>query len=99
MSPRDRFRELFDQTRLWLIVGIGIKRWLVLVALATLILGVGAFSFAVELVARGILPRDIYNGLTLQFLPETARIAIFLVVGVGLLLFSLAGLSSAVDVQ
>ena len=94
MSFRERIRELIAQTRLWLMVGIGIKRWLVLVAFATLVLGVGAFSFAVELVSRGILPRDIYNALTLQFLSDTARIAIFLFAGLGLLLFSLAGLSS-----
>ena len=94
MSPRERIRELIAQTRLWLMVGIGIKRWLVLVALATLILGVGALSLAIEMVVRGILPRDIYNALTLQFLSESARITVFLIGGVGLLLFSLAGLSS-----
>ncbi len=95
MPTSARIKQFLSSLRVWMIVGIRIKRWLVLVAIATLILGVGALYFAIELVKIGIVSRRTYDLLTLQFLPDWARIALFLLLGLLLLVYALTQLGTS----
>lgn len=81
-----------NSLRLWLIVGIGIKRWLLLLAFATLLTGVGTLYFALELVQAGFIPDSFYAVVTLSFLPSWLRVMIFLIFGIGLAALALVRL-------
>lgn len=87
-----RLKQFATSLRVWLIVGIGIKRWLVLVALGTLILGAGFLYLVVELVQMGIVPRQLYDLIALEALPDLMRVAVFLSVGFLLLVIALTQL-------
>ncbi len=70
------------QTHLkWLTPGIGVKRWLLLLALGVGLLSLGG---AYALRAAYPLPRYFYY-LTLQFLPRSVRAVFFLVAAVGVI--------------
>lgn len=76
----------------WLKPGLGIKRWLLFLALGVGLLSLGsAFAFR----AFYPLPRYFYY-LTLQFLPRPLRASIFLFVGVGLIIYGLWGFNRAI---
>ncbi|MBE2221780.1 MAG: YvcK family protein [Anaerolineae bacterium] len=73
----------------WLFLGMGIKRWLLLLGVGVLIAGMG-FVYAILLINQeGWLPKPVYDLLTLQFLPHFWRMALPLLVGGGLILLSL----------
>ncbi len=76
----------------WLRPGLGIKRWLIFLAL-----GVGMLSLGGAFALRTLypLPRYFYY-LTLQFLPQVLRAAIFLFTGIGLIGFGLWGFNRAI---
>ena len=76
----------------WLKPGLGIKRWLIFLALGVGMLSLGgAFAFR----ALYPLPRYFYY-LTLQFLPRILRATIFLVIGIGLISFGLWGFNRTI---
>ena len=76
----------------WLKPGLGIKRWLLFLALGVGLLSLGsAFAFR----AFYPLPRYFYY-LTLQFLPRLLRASIFLLAGVGLIVYGLWGFNRAI---
>ncbi len=80
------------QTHLkWLMPGIGVKRWLLLLALGVGLLSLGG-TYALR--AAYPLPRYFYY-LTLQFLPRSVRAACFLVAAVGTIGYAIWGLSRA----
>ncbi len=80
------------QTHLkWLTPGIGVKRWLLLLALGVGLLSLGG---AYALRAAYPLPRYFYY-LTLQFLPRSVRAVFFLVAAVGVIGYAIWGLSRA----
>ena len=81
------------QTHLtWLRPGLGIKRWLIILALGVGLLSLGgAFAFR----AFYPLPRFFYF-LTLQFLPRIIRAAVFLLVGIGFISWGLWGFNRAI---
>ena len=88
----ERVRRWIGSLRLWLNVGIGIKRWLLVLALATLLAGVGALYLVIELQQQGLISKATYDLLTLRFLSDWSRIVLFLGVGSGLVIFSLVRL-------
>lgn len=72
----------------WLFVGMGVKRWLLILGVGALIAGMG-FVYAILLVNQaGWLPQSIYDLLTLQFLPYFWRMLLPLLVGGGIILLS-----------
>ena len=76
----------------WLQPGLGVKRWLGLLAL-----GVGLISLGGALVLRAQYPRPAYfYYITLQFLPHPLRVALFLFVGLGCIVWSLWGINRAI---
>lgn len=81
------------QTHLtWLRPGLGVKRWLLLLAL-----GIGLLSIGGALALRAFypLPRYFYY-LTLQFLPPGIRAVVVLMVGGSTIIYSLWGINRAI---
>jgi uncharacterized cofD-like protein len=79
----------------WLTPGLQIKRWLLLLMAAELVLVLGVAYALKELYQAATLPHEFYY-ITLQFLPYWARATIFGIFGVGLLLFSYLKLTQSV---
>ena len=79
----------------WLTPGLQIKRWLLLLMVAELVLVLGVAYALKEVYQTATLPHGFYY-ITLQFLPYWARAIIFGVFGVGLLLVSYLKLTQSV---
>jgi uncharacterized cofD-like protein len=79
----------------WLTPGLQIKRWLLLLMAAELVLVLGVGYALKELYRTATLPHQFYY-ITLQFFPYWARALIFGVVGVGALVFSYLKLTQSV---
>src|ERR1051325_4071023 len=79
----------------WLTPGLEIKRWLLLLMFAELVLVLGAAYALKEIYQTATLPHQFYY-ITLQFWPYWARAAVFGILGVGLLAFSYLKLTQSV---
>src|SRR5260370_40865421 len=79
----------------WLTPGLQIKRWLLLLMAAELVLVLGVGYALKEIYRSATLPREFYY-ITLQFWPYWARALIFGIVGVGALIFSYLKLTQSV---
>ncbi len=79
----------------WLTPGLEIKRWLLLLMAAELILVLGAAYALKEVYQTATLPHQFYY-ITLQFWPYWARATVFGVLGIGLLAFSYLKLTQSV---
>ena len=79
----------------WLTPGLQIKRWLLLLMLAELVLVLGVAYALKEIYQTATLPHGFYY-ITLQFLPYWARAVIFGFFGVFLLIFSYLKLTQSV---
>ena len=73
----------------WLSVGMGIKRWLLV-----LVGGVALLSLGLSFLLREFYPLpDLFHYLTLQFIPRDLRAGIFLVLGACAVLIGVVGLN------
>ncbi len=79
----------------WLTPGLQIKRWLLLLMVAELVLVLGVAYALKEIYQTARLP-GIFFYITLQPLPYVVRALIFLIVGVGLLVVSYLKLTQSV---
>ncbi|HET7420745.1 MAG TPA: gluconeogenesis factor YvcK family protein [Candidatus Dormibacteraeota bacterium] len=79
----------------WLTPGLQIKRWLLLLMLAELVLVLGVAYALKEIYQTARLP-GIFYYITLQPLPYVVRALIFLLIGVGLLVLSYLKLTQSV---
>ena len=79
----------------WLTPGLEIKRWLLLLMFAELVLVLGAAYALKEIYQSATLPHQFYY-ITLQFWPYWARATVFGILGVGLLGFSYLKLTQSV---
>ncbi len=86
MSDRKQMNRDWETWRRWFAPGIGVKRWLLLLALGAIIAGIGIGAFIVVLGQQDLLVGDIYGLITLSFLPVGLRILIPLFAG-GILIF------------
>jgi uncharacterized cofD-like protein len=66
----------------WLVPGIGIKRWLILLFLGITFLALGVAYLLANFYREQALPPEFYY-ITLQFIPRLARAALFGALGVG----------------
>lgn len=83
---RNPFRRfIFVSSSRWLIPGIGIKRWLLVLGLGTAVIGMGLGVLLATAQEHQWLPTAVYHALTLQFLPLPLRILLTFVIG-GLLI-------------
>ena len=69
--------------------GIGIKRWLLLLGVGSLAVGVGFFYFLGWLYDSNLLSDAWYSAITLQFMPIWLRFSLPLLIGVLLILWAL----------
>ncbi len=67
--------------RRWLTVGIGVKRWLLLLSLGAAVTSIGWVYILLSANRADWLPNRLYEWLTLQSLPLGLRVALPLVVG------------------
>ncbi|HFQ92429.1 MAG TPA: YvcK family protein [Anaerolineae bacterium] len=67
--------------RRWLWPGLGIKRWLLLLVLATAVISIGIMNLLLTTRAAGWLPDRLFDLLTLQFLPPVLQIILPWLVG------------------
>ncbi|MBC7225956.1 MAG: YvcK family protein [Thermoflexales bacterium] len=75
----------------WLLPGIGVKRWLLIMALGIVLIGLGAgFLFRQSHLLMGI-----YRYLSLAFLPPWVRSLLLILIGLGLMTAGLIGLNRA----
>src|SRR5712691_10851837 len=79
----------------WLTPGLEIKRWLLLLMVAELVVVLGFAYFLRAFYETATLPAQFYY-ITLQFWPHWARAIIFGTLGLGLLLFSYVKLTQSV---
>jgi len=76
----------------WLVPGIGIKRWLLLLLLSVIFLALGGAYVLVNFYREQAVPPVFYY-LTLQFIPRLARAALFGALGVGAFIVALIQLN------
>lgn len=93
---RRRVNRLFARSSAWkwLSVGIGVKRWLVVLLAGVTILALGIAYLLVEIYRDQPFPDFVYY-LTLQFLPRLFRAVLFGALGFGLVAFGLYKLNLA----
>jgi len=82
----------------WLIPGLGVKRWLVLVLMGTTFLGVGLGIGLLEIyrTAPDTWWLPALSWVSLRFLPRLARVFIFGSVGMGVVIFAIWGLNHSI---
>ena len=85
--PRAPLAVLRSQLR-WLVPGMGVKRWVGLLLLGALLIGLGLGYLLLDLYRSVDLP-PIASTLTLQFIPRLGRAALFGLLGLGLMLGAL----------
>lgn len=74
------WRSIYIRRR-WLTIGIGIKRWLLLMVVGAAVMSMGWVYILLGTNRTGWLPQPLYSLLTLSFLPLWARIVVPLVAG------------------
>lgn len=74
----------------WLVVGMGIKRWLLVLAVGASLSGLGVFHLIQFIYRQDFIPRPLYDVLTLQFLPLWLRILAPFLVGSAVILLTVA---------
>jgi len=82
---------------LWLTPGLGVKRWLLVLLTGVTFLGVGVAYFLLD-IYRTTPTGELINVLdvaSLRFWPRPMRVAIFSVIGFGLVIWGIAGLNRA----
>jgi uncharacterized cofD-like protein len=97
IKKRFDFRQFISKGRGWLIPGLGVKRWIIIILMGTTFIGVGL----------GVLILDIYrnapatwwlpiiSAVSLRILPRLVRVLIFGGIGFGILFYGIWGLNHA----
>ncbi len=92
MATKGRvWRSLYVRRR-WLAPGIGIKRWLALLAVGGAILGLGLVYLLLAMNRSGLFPEWLLDLVTLQFLPLALRIVLPVLVGLLLMGYAIVRL-------
>ncbi len=81
MKTKSSVLNLRESWRAWFTVGIGVKRWLIVLGIGAIVVGTGISALIISLRRSGALPGGIYGLLTLQFLPLGIRILLPLLGG------------------
>ena len=67
--------------RRWLTIGMGVKRWLLLLAVGTAVAGIGLVNVFFIADQQGWLPKALLNFLTFQYLPPFLRVLLPILIG------------------
>lgn len=89
-----RFSPARSSAWKWLYVGIGVKRWLVVLVLGITLLSLGAAYSLVEIYREQPFPDFVYY-VTLQFFPRAVRAILFAAIGIGIVGYALFRLNDA----
>ena len=84
--------KTFSSARKWLVPGLGVKRWLVLLLFGITLLALGVAYLLVNFYREQAVPPVFYY-ITLQFIPRLARAALVGAFGVGAVVLALVQLS------
>ena len=87
MDKDNSLSGIWNAWRSWLRLGMGVKRWLLILGLGAVVAGAGIGAMLMALREWRLLPVDLYGLLTLQFLPIGLQIILPLLVG-GLIIFA-----------
>lgn len=93
-QKRSLWSALYVRRR-WLTLGLGIKRWLLLLLLGAAVTSVGWVYLLLVIIRGGWLPVWLTDTLTLQFLPLWLRVLLPLLVGVVIMLVAVFRLGRA----
>lgn len=95
MQRMNFLSRLFNRsTWKWLYIGIGIKRWLVLLFLGITVIGLGFAYILIDIYREARMP-EIFYYLTLQFLDRAVRGIIFGIIGIAMIAIALSKLSAS----
>lgn len=92
MSQKKSIWSPIAERRRWLVLGIGVKRWMLVLALGTAVASLGWLNLLLGIDGAGRLSPRAYELLTLQFLPVAARVALPLLLGGVIILVALVRL-------
>ncbi len=97
-ASSQRSKGKFGKYTNWLIPGLGVKRWLVLVLMGTTFLGVGLGIGLLEIyrTAPDTWWLPALSWVSLRFLPRILRVIIFGGLGLGVVVFAIWGLNRAI---
>ena len=91
------FKREFVGILRWLVPGLGVKRWFGILLAGITLLGIGVAYFLLDVYrtanADSLIP--VLDVASLRFFPRPVRVAIFLVLGLGLIIWGLWGLNRA----
>ena len=94
MSKQKQLRKIWTTWRGWLYVGIGVKRWLLILGVGAIIAGLGIGALIVILGQEGVIPDGLFQLLTLQFLPTGLRIIVPILLGGAIMLVAIIRLGT-----
>ncbi|MDX1614925.1 MAG: uridine diphosphate-N-acetylglucosamine-binding protein YvcK [Candidatus Promineifilaceae bacterium] len=94
MSERNSLPDVWAAWRNWLALGIGVKRWLVVLAVGAIVAGMGIASLVLLLGRWEAAPPGLYRVISLAFLPTWLRVILPLVIGAGLSILAVNKLAS-----
>ncbi len=94
MNKQNRIRKTWTTWRGWLYVGIGVKRWLLILGVGAIIAGLGIGALIVILGQEGVIPDGLFQLLTLQFLPTGLRIIVPILLGGAIILVAIIRLGT-----
>jgi uncharacterized cofD-like protein len=91
------FHQLYLKLKGWLVPGLGVKRWIVIILIGTTLIGVGLGVFILDIYRNApstwFLP--IISAISLRILPRLLRVFIFGGIGLGILFYGIWGLNRA----
>lgn len=88
-------RNVWQLWRGWFAIGIGVKRWVVLLALGALILGGGIGALLLLIRQRELLPDGVIEVITLNYLPSPLRVMVPLLLGIVIVIIAILGLGNS----
>jgi len=91
---RALWRALYVRRR-WLLIGIGVKRWLLLLVVGAAVTSMGWTYLLLVMNRDGRLPAAAYDALTMQFLPLILRVVTPLVIGGAIMLLAVVRLGKS----
>ncbi len=97
LPQRSRLREILDRLFKWLVPGLGVKRWVLIILLGTTLLGIGLGVIILEIyrTAPETWWLPLLSTASLRFLPRPLRAIIFGGLGLGLISFGIWKLNRA----
>ena len=95
MPANNNGRRPSTRLQRWLTIGLGVKRWLLLLALGSAAAGIGSVYLIIWLRQQGLFPPTLYDLVILRGQPTWIRVLVPVTLGGGVILFSLYRLSAS----